>query len=34
MGGAGQIPIVIAAWFPALITFMLGLFILSLTEDG
>jgi lipopolysaccharide export system permease protein len=34
MGGAGQIPILVAAWFPALITFVLGLYILSLTEDG
>jgi lipopolysaccharide export system permease protein len=34
MGASGQIPIFVAAWFPAIICFLLGVFALTLTEDG
>ena len=34
LGGSGQIPIVVAAWFPAIISFILGIGALMSLEDG
>lgn len=34
LGASGQIPIFIAAWFPAIITFLLGLGVIMTLEDG
>ena len=34
LGGSQQIPIVVAAWFPAIISFLLGLGALMVLEDG
>ncbi|HPD82571.1 MAG: LPS export ABC transporter permease LptG [Alphaproteobacteria bacterium] len=34
LGGSQQIPIIVAAWFPALISFLLGLGALMVLEDG
>jgi len=34
LGASGQIPLLIAAWFPAIITFLAGMTSLLITEDG
>jgi len=34
LGASGQIPIFVAAWFPAIITFLLGLSVIMTLEDG
>jgi lipopolysaccharide export system permease protein len=34
LGGSGQIPIVVSAWFPAIISFILGVGALMSLEDG
>lgn len=34
LGASAQIPLVIAAWFPAIITFILGIGVLMTLEDG